>query len=109
MPDLGKHHSADALDAEIGTLCDLRTPLSEKLFTYVRYNVALSDRKLAELGLQGIRGKDVQPLDGTNHAALTTVGEAAAERFVALDDLDGFLFARATGGVTANARQLAGQ
>ncbi|HEY9086337.1 MAG TPA: patatin-like phospholipase family protein [Candidatus Tyrphobacter sp.] len=92
----GKHRASDDLDSEIGSLQGLQAPVSEKLFTYARYNVELSDENIANnLHLDGIRGKDVQPLDGIDHLdALQAVGNAAAQRAVSLADFEGFLFAQ---------------
>ena len=86
-------------DSEIGNLLDNDSPLKEKLFTYVRYNVELSARglrRLERLGVlePGIDPKVLQPLDGTKRVAeLQKVGEAAAA-CVVLKDFEGFLTVR---------------
>jgi patatin-like phospholipase/acyl hydrolase len=88
-------------DSEIGNLVGNDSPLKRKLFTYLRYNVELSERGLARLGLfdasktpPGIDAKALQPLDGTQHVAeLRAVGAAAAAG-VTPEDFGGFLFSR---------------
>ena len=86
-------------DSEIGNLVNNDSPLKEKLFTYLRYNVELSERglkRLEQLGVlePGIDPKVLQPLDGTKRVAeLQKVGKAAAA-CVALKDFEGFLTVR---------------
>jgi predicted acylesterase/phospholipase RssA len=88
-------------DSEIGDLVGNDSPIKEKLFTYLRYNVELSEGGLMRLGLfdaaktpSSIDPKVLQPLDGTKHIdELRTVGAAAAA-CITLDDFDGFLTAR---------------
>ncbi len=87
----GKTRSGSELDSEIGDLVGNRAPLSEKLFTYARYNVDLSRQGLDELGLKDIDEKSVQPFDISHLAELQTVGKAAAMRCVSVDDFEGFL------------------
>lgn len=77
-------------DSEIGTLVGNESPIKEKLFTYLRYNVELSATGLRALGLN-IDAKTLQPLDSTAYVAdLQKVGEVAAE-CIAANDFDGFL------------------
>jgi predicted acylesterase/phospholipase RssA len=80
-------------DSEIGDLVDNEYPVKEKLFTYLRYNVELSEDGLATLDLgEKIDPKAVQPLDGTGHLReLEAVGRAAATRCVSIEDFAGFL------------------
>lgn len=81
-------------DREIGNLIGNDSPIKEKLFTYLRYNVELSARELAQLRLEGIDPKGLQPLDSTQHVGdLQTVGAAAAS-CIAVDDFEGFLTVR---------------
>lgn len=90
------------IDSEIGDLVDNVAPLREKLFSYARYNVELSEAALRALELfdpeqtpPGIDARLLQPLDSVDHLdELETVGRAAAERCVAPSDFEGFLFAR---------------
>jgi len=85
-------------DSEIGNLVDNEFPVSEKFFTYLRYNVELSQRGLKKLGLfdnqrtpPGIDPKSLQPIDSTDHIGdLQTVGRAAAE-CISASDFEGFL------------------
>jgi predicted acylesterase/phospholipase RssA len=91
------------IDSEIGDLVDNHAPLAQKLFRYARYNVELSGTGLQELGLYepgkipcGIEPKSVQPLDNVDHLGdLERVGKAAAERYVSIEDFEGFLDASA--------------
>lgn len=84
------------IDSEIGDLVDCRTPVADKLFSYARYNVELSDAGLEALELYDIEPKAVQPLDSVDHLDdLERVGRAAAERCVSIRDFDGFLDAAA--------------
>ncbi len=90
------------IDSEIGGLIENHAPLKDKLFTYLRYNVELSEAGLGDLGLYdreqsppGIDPKSVQPLDSIVHLdELEQVGKAAARQRVATQDFDGFFSAR---------------
>ncbi|HUA08140.1 MAG TPA: patatin-like phospholipase family protein [Candidatus Acidoferrales bacterium] len=86
------------IDLEIGDLIGIRSPLSDKLMSYVRYNVDLSEDGLREIGATGIDPKSVQPLDGKLVGSLEVVGRKAAEHFVSIEDFKGFLSLRAAGG-----------
>ncbi|HLJ83617.1 MAG TPA: patatin-like phospholipase family protein [Candidatus Eremiobacteraceae bacterium] len=86
----GKTRAGDALDAEVGDLVGNRAPLSEKLFTYARYNVDLSRQGLDRLGLNAIDEKAVQPFDIEHLDDLQTVGKTAARRCVSPEDFAGF-------------------
>ena len=71
----------DPIDREVG---DLQGEAGDgavdpKLFTYVRYNVELSQSGLDAMGLGDIRMKDVGPLDAFRRIdALRRIGQAAA-------------------------------
>jgi uncharacterized protein len=81
------------LDSEIGDLVDNGVPEAKKLFTYVRYNVELSQDGLFRIGLHDVDAKAVQPLDKVDHVdELLRVGQAAAAHCVALEDFENFLF-----------------
>jgi patatin-like phospholipase/acyl hydrolase len=86
----GKTRAGEAIDSEIGDLVGNRAPLSEKLFTYARYNVDLSRQGLDRLGLNGIDENAVQPFDIAHLDELQTVGKTAANRCISLADFDGF-------------------
>ncbi len=78
-------------DSELGDLVSNDAPIKEKLFTYLRYNVELSERGLAQLGVAGIDPKALQPLDCSEHVAeLQSVGKAAAAA-ITLSDFEAFL------------------
>ncbi len=87
-----------AWDSEIGTLVENASPVKEKLFTYLRYNVELSDKgleALEERGLltSGIDPKALQRLDGTSCVReLQDVGRAVATA-ITIDDFVGFVAA----------------
>jgi hypothetical protein len=87
----GKSRARDALDAEIGDL-SAAGPLGSKLFTYMRYNVALTRAGLDGLGLTKIREDHVRPLDCVERVEeLQCVGRAAAARLVDVAHFEGFL------------------
>jgi uncharacterized protein len=90
----GKTRAGSALDSEIGDLVGNRAPLAEKLFAYARYNVDLSRRGLDRLGLGGIDERAVSPFDIGHLDELQAVGTAAANRYVTLDDFEGFSLTR---------------
>lgn len=87
-------------DSEIGNLVGNDSPVKKKFFTYLRYNVELSERELARLGLfdssrtsPGIDPKAIQALDGTQHVEELQAVGAAAAACISLEDFDGFLIA----------------
>jgi patatin-like phospholipase len=86
----GKTRAGEPLDSEVGDLVGNRAPLSDKLFTYARYNVDLSRQGLDRLGLNGIDEKAVQPFDIEHLDDLQTVGKTAASRCVSPEDFAGF-------------------
>jgi hypothetical protein len=82
----------DELDREVGDMLGAAGPLSEKLFTYCRYNAELTDAGLARLGLGDIAPEDVQQLDSVQHmGALRRVGSAAAKHQVRRDHFAKFV------------------
>ncbi len=88
----GKCLVGDPLDQEIGDLIGKQGPVSPKLFTYLRYNVELSSRGLAALGLADIQPEEVQKLDSIEHTAdLQRIGQAAARQKVKMQDFASFL------------------
>lgn len=88
--------NASEVDSEIGDLVDNRAPVAEKLFTYCRYNVELSEAGLQRLGIGDVDPKAVQPLDGVDRLSdLTRLGNVAARQCVSIEDFDGFLAVRA--------------
>jgi hypothetical protein len=85
-------------DSEIGNLVGNDSPVKEKFFTYLRYNVELSEHGLARLGLfdisktpPGIDPKAIQPLDETQHVEELRAVGAAAAACITLEDFGGFL------------------
>jgi len=90
----GKSHARDALDVEIGDLSGTGSSLGSKLFTYMRYNVALTRDGLDDLGLSDIREEHIRPLDCVDRIEeLQRVGRAAAARLVDVAHFEGFLSA----------------
>jgi len=88
----GRLRAGLALDEEIGSLVDDPGLCSPKLFTYMRYDVDLSQEGLNELGLPHIAASHVQPLQQVEYLdELQTVGRAAAERDVRLEHFEGFM------------------
>jgi uncharacterized protein len=79
----GRCAFGEPIDSEVGDLQgeDGDGAVDPKLFTYVRYNVELSQSRLDSMGLGDIRFKDVGPLDAFRHMdALRRIGKAAAEK-----------------------------
>lgn len=73
--------AGDQLDREIGDLIGKKSPVSSKLFTYVRYNAELSKEGLAKLELPGIEPEHVQQLDSTDYIKeLQQVGQEVAKQ-----------------------------
>jgi patatin-like phospholipase/acyl hydrolase len=68
------------LELELGDLREERGPLAQKLFTYLRYNVALTRDGLSALGLGEIDPASVIKLDSVAHVdSLERVGAALGE------------------------------
>jgi hypothetical protein len=68
---------------EPGKLVGHRGPVEPKLFTYLRYNAALTREGLDTLGLPQIKPQEVQQLDSVDHVLeLQQVGTAVAQRQV---------------------------
>jgi hypothetical protein len=88
----GKLRSGLALDEEIGNLVEAGGLCTPKLFTYMRYDVDLSQEGLDALGLKHIKAHDVQPLQQVDHLdELQTVGRVAAQHDVRLEHFAGFV------------------
>jgi predicted acylesterase/phospholipase RssA len=89
---LGRCTFGAPIDRQIGSMVDPANPDASssgpKLFTYVRYDVELSDPGLAALGLAGIDPSKVQQLDAVaNTADLQRIGQAYASQRVQLAHL----------------------
>jgi hypothetical protein len=80
------------IDSEIGDLTATAGAIvSPKLFTYMRYNLLLSNAELAALGLDDIAEGDVQPLDRVDKLdSLQRVGAASAARLIDGSHFEGF-------------------
>lgn len=79
-----------ALDAEVGDLLAPGAAVAP-LFSYVRYNLDISQRGLDSIGLADIASKDVAKLDGVKGMPdLARIGRVAAEQ-VQLEHFAGFI------------------
>ena len=91
----GRCRHGAPIDLEVGDMLDPRGggPLGgEKLFSYVRYNVDLTQEGLNNLGLSRIRASDVQRMDSVDHIQdLAEIGRTAAARDVSPQHYQGFL------------------
>jgi uncharacterized protein len=79
----GRCVCGDPIDSEVGDLRgdDGDGAVEPKLFTYVRYNVELSQTGLISIGIRDVRIEDVGPLDAVRHMdALCRIGKAAAAK-----------------------------
>ena len=78
----GKCLSGDEIDGEVGDLIGSKRPLESKLFTYLRYDVELTDTGLKKLGgLDDIKLEHVQKMDSTDHTGeLQRIGKALAKK-----------------------------
>ena len=78
----GRTRHGAAIDLEIGDMLDPRgggPTGNAKLFTYVRYNVYLTQEGLNRLNLSRIKAKDVQAMDSVKHIKdLAEIGRGAA-------------------------------
>ena len=90
----GRCRHGAPIDMEIGDMVGPRGggPMGPaKLFSYVRYNVDLTQEGLNELGLSRIRAKDVQAMDSVDHIQdLAEIGRAASGRDVSPAHFQGF-------------------
>jgi predicted acylesterase/phospholipase RssA len=89
---LGRCLCGDELDREIGDLIGAKSPADpSRLFTYVRYNAALTAEGLNGLGLARVDPKDVESLDSVEHMKqLQDIGRAVAEAKVKPGHFAGF-------------------
>ena len=82
----------DEIDMEVGNLIGAKGPTSEKLFTYVRYNVSLTKDSLDELGIDDVDPKNLWALDSIMHIEdLSRVGKAAAKKVVSREHFSRFI------------------
>jgi len=87
----GKLRAGRALDVEIGDLMATNGLISPKLFSYMRYNVVLSQEELDGLGLAHILASDIGPMDRVDRLEqLQELGSRAAEQLVDISHFDGF-------------------
>ena len=75
----------------LGTLQHTRFPLEKKLFTYLRYNVELTEQALKDLRLDHIDPKQIRSLDSVEHLEdLRLIGETVGRAKVMREHLVGF-------------------
>lgn len=68
------------IDREIGDLRNIKGAVSNKLFTYMRYNIELTSDGLKNIDLDSIKPEDVQSLDSVEHMDdLQKIGGKVAE------------------------------
>jgi patatin-like phospholipase/acyl hydrolase len=88
----GKLRAGSALDMEIGDLMATKGLISPKLFSYMRYNVVLSQPELDGLGLSHILASDIEPMDRVDRIdAILELGSTAAGKLFDISHFDGFL------------------
>ena len=79
------------LDKEVGDLIGAGAPGGKKLFSYVRYDAALTSETLAAMGLAHIPIERIRPMDSIDSVAgLTEAGQAIAEAQVHAGHFAGF-------------------
>jgi predicted acylesterase/phospholipase RssA len=92
---MGKCVFGHRIDSEIGTMVapdPSAGPAKPKLFTYVRYNVDLTQNGLNALGLNNILATDVQKMDDVAHVGdMDTIGQVAGGRDVNETHFQGFV------------------
>jgi uncharacterized protein len=87
----GKCLTGDSLDSEVANLTGETGVLSDKLFTYARYNATLTRTGLDDLGLNHIRPEDVRMLDSIKFMKeLLEIGVQIGERKVQAAHFAGF-------------------
>jgi uncharacterized protein len=90
----GRCRHGARIDREVGDLRENDGLLTERLFSYVRYNAELTRDGLDNLGLHDVVPEDVQKLDSVTHIDdLRQVGRAVA-RDVTAEHFAGFLQTR---------------
>jgi len=83
--------SGDPIDREVGDLLGAAGPSIPKLFTYLRYNVELTDKGLSSIGCGDIAPDEVRQLDAIDAIpALRKVGRAVAATKVKPDHFERF-------------------
>jgi uncharacterized protein len=80
------------LDLELGDLCGSAGLVDEPLFTYLRYDMPISQDMLRDIGLDHIRIRDVIAIDKVQQIPeMREVGRRVAERCVDIAHFEGFL------------------
>jgi len=76
----GKCLAGDAIDLEVGDMIGKRGPVSQRLFTYLRYNAELTRSGLDRMGLPKVDPEKVQQLDSVQFIGdLQKVGRAVGK------------------------------
>jgi uncharacterized protein len=77
----GKCLAGDSIDGEVGDLIGTTGTVNPKLFTYVRYDVELSQKSLDRLGLKHLNATDIQQMDSVKYIKeLQEVGKMVAKK-----------------------------
>ncbi len=78
----GKCLSGDEINGEVGDLIGTKGPMESKLFSYLRYDVELTDKGLNKLGVsEKVKLEHVQQMDSVKHMAeLECIGKALAKK-----------------------------
>jgi patatin-like phospholipase/acyl hydrolase len=88
----GKCLSGDEIDTELGDLIGASGPTTNKLFTYMRYNINLVEKDLLAIGVNDVEPRDLWQMDNIEHIqTLDRVGQLAAAHKVKIEHFDRFV------------------
>ncbi len=77
----GKCLAGEPIDGEVGNLIGATGAVHPKLFTYVRYDVELSQKSLQQLGMGHLNADNIQQMDSVKYMPeLQEVGRAIAKK-----------------------------
>jgi uncharacterized protein len=80
------------IDSELGDLRREKGSVTQKLFTYLRYDAELSEAGLSELELSHVKPDEVLPLDSISHIReLRQIGKAVARRDMRAEHFAAFM------------------
>jgi patatin-like phospholipase/acyl hydrolase len=81
----------DEIDMEVGDLMQTKGPLTDKLFTYMRYNTKLDVKGLSDIGITDIDPSNLWAMDNIEHIdELDTIARVAAKKKVKIAHFTGF-------------------
>lgn len=88
----GKCLAGDEIDMEVGDLINASGPMSEKLFTYMRYNTTLNEQGLSAIGITDIEPSKLWAMDNIDYLSdLDRVARTAAKCKVSIDHFTDFI------------------